>query len=83
MKLEELDDYDDDFNPIVKPVGDNLNVEGVVDLVVNTDDLYGIKLVNNSAYDLYPSLFFFDNSDQVQHCFHSNKYQPINDDVDC
>lgn len=62
-KLEELDDYDDDFNPIVKPVGDNLNVEGVVDIVVNTDDLYGIKIVNNSARDLYPSLFFFDNSD--------------------
>ena len=62
-KVKELDDYDEDFNPIVEPVGDNLNVEGVVDLVVDTDDMYGIKLINNSAHDLYPALFFFDNSD--------------------
>jgi hypothetical protein len=25
--------------------------------------MYGIKLTNNSVLDLYPSLFFFDNSD--------------------
>jgi len=72
-KVEELEDeYDDDFNAIIKPVGDDLNVAGVVDIVVNTDDMYGIKLINNSALDLYPSLFFFDNSDLSI----SSYYQP-------
>jgi hypothetical protein len=62
-KLKELDEYDEDFNVILEPVGDDLNVSGVVDLVVNPDDIYGIRLINKSALDLYPSLFFFDNSD--------------------
>jgi hypothetical protein len=62
-KMQELDEYDDDFNPIFAPTGDNLNAAGVVDIIVDPDDMYGIKLVNNSALDLYPSLFFFDNSD--------------------
>jgi hypothetical protein len=62
-KLKELEEYDEDFNLVLEPVGDNLNVSGIVDLVVNPDDMYGIKLVNTSDLDLYPSLFFFDNSD--------------------
>jgi hypothetical protein len=62
-KLRELEEYDEDFNLVLEPVGDNLNVSGIVDLVVNPDDMYGIKLVNTSDLDLYPSLFFFDNSD--------------------
>jgi len=62
-KLEEREEFDDDFNPILEPVGKNLNVAGVVDIVINPDDVYGIKIVNKSALDLYPSLFFFDNSD--------------------
>ena len=69
-KMQELDEYDEDFNPIFAPTGDNLNTAGVVDIVVDPDDMYGIKLVNNSALDLYPSLFFFDNSDlSICKCF--------------
>jgi hypothetical protein len=62
-RVEELEDYDDDWNAIIGPVGENLNIDGVVDLVVDSDAMYGIKLINNTALDLYPSLFFFDNSD--------------------
>jgi hypothetical protein len=63
MQVKELDEYDDDYNPVIEPVGDDLNVAGVVDLVIEPDQMYGIKLVNNSGLDLYPSLFYFDNSD--------------------
>lgn len=47
------------------PVGDNLNDGsfGVVDLVV-PGNVYGFKLVNESKYDLYPYLFYFDANDQ-------------------
>ena len=62
-KVIELEEYDDDFNPIIKPIGDDLNVTGIVDIIVHPGDLYGIKLINYSGLDLYPSLFFFDNSD--------------------
>jgi hypothetical protein len=56
--------YDEEFNPIIKPVGDNLNVDGIVNLVIDDpDDDYGIKIINRSPIDLHASLFFFDNSD--------------------
>jgi hypothetical protein len=68
--VEELGKYNEDFSPITVPVGENLNAGGIVDIVVNPDDIYGIKLVNNSALNLYPSLFFFDNSDlSICKCF--------------
>jgi hypothetical protein len=69
-RLEEAEETDEDLNTIHKPVGSNLNVAGVVDLIIDPNDdpddprdLYGIKIVNNSNFDLYPSLFYFDNSD--------------------
>ena len=61
IQLEE--EYDGDFNPVVKPDGPNLNVGGVVRLVADPNYMYGIKLVNDTPLALYPSLFFFDNSD--------------------
>ena len=63
MRVKELDEYDDDYNPVIEPIEDDLNVAGVVDLVVEPDKMYGVKLVNNSGLDLYPALFYFDNSD--------------------
>jgi len=62
--MEEELDLDDDLNPIIRPVGENLDVDGVINLTIdpNSEDDYGIKIINNSPLDLYPSLFFFDNS---------------------
>lgn len=40
----------------------NLNQTGVVNIEANTDQVYGIKLVNNSTRHLYPYLFYFDGS---------------------
>jgi hypothetical protein len=62
-RLEEAeDDYDDDFNHIRKPCGENLIKNGIVDIVIQEDAIYGIKLTNKGNKPLYPSLFYFDNS---------------------
>ncbi|KAH9477069.1 hypothetical protein JR316_0010985 [Psilocybe cubensis] len=55
-------DFDNDENQEMSPISPNLYQNGVVDFVVD-DEPYGIKLVNNSEYDFYPYLFYFDNSD--------------------
>jgi hypothetical protein len=63
-RLKELDDeFDDDFNPLITPDGPNLNINGTVDLIVDHNAMYGVKIVNDTDLALYPSLFFFDNSD--------------------
>lgn len=45
------------------PSGSNLLHDGMIYLVVKEGRSYGVKLTNNGPYDLYPSLFYFDNSD--------------------
>jgi len=63
-RLKELNNqFDDDFNPLVAPDGPNLNINGTVDLIVDHNAMYGVKIVNDTNLALYPSLFFFDNSD--------------------
>lgn len=47
----------------LQPYGPDLNVNGVIDFVVDEDAMYGIKIINDTAKPLYPSLFYFDNSD--------------------
>jgi hypothetical protein len=39
IKVKQIDD---DFKPVVKPDGPNLNCTGTVDLVVDDDTVYGI-----------------------------------------
>ena len=54
---------DDDLNDIGCPVGPDLNVGGVVTITASDRVMYGVRIVNNTALALYPSLFYFDNSD--------------------
>lgn len=50
--------------PFMLPIGPNLYQDNIIDLVVEEGDVpYGIKLTNKSSVDLYPNLFYFDNSD--------------------
>jgi hypothetical protein len=58
-ELEE--EWDDDFNPLYK-TGDNLNVAGAVYIDDDDKKEYGFKIVNKTALNLYPALFYFDNS---------------------
>ncbi|KAG9121557.1 hypothetical protein FRC07_002433 [Ceratobasidium sp. 392] len=44
----------------LRPVEVDLNKSGVVDIVVDRNQLYGMKIINNSDYNLYPYLFYFD-----------------------
>jgi hypothetical protein len=56
------------FNDIdggLVPIGPNLYEDGTMNVVADTDlnIPYGFKLTNNTPYDLYPYLFYFDLSD--------------------
>lgn len=62
-QVKKLDEFDDDFNPVIRPDGPNLNRDGVIDLIVDDTTMYGVKIVNDTGLALYPSLFYFDNSD--------------------
>lgn len=54
---------DINFQPVLGPTGPNLNLFGVIDLVADGRFKYGMKITNDSPFDLYPSIFLFDNSD--------------------
>ena len=59
FKLEKSPDMNLQFSP----VGPNLYQNNVVELLVDEDDLYGIRLTNKTGRDIFPNLFYFDNSD--------------------
>lgn len=61
--VQSNEEYDDYLQPVIQPIGPNLNRENIIDLQVQSDKMYGLKITNNSDMALYPSLFFFDNSD--------------------
>ena len=61
--VESKEEYDDSLQPIVNPIGPNLNRENIIDLQIQNPKMYGMKIINNSDIALYPSVFFFDNSD--------------------
>ncbi|KAA1472307.1 hypothetical protein DENSPDRAFT_173021 [Dentipellis sp. KUC8613] len=64
MKVElSEEEYDDDLNPVVNPAGPDMNKANVVEIFVGDEAMYGMRIVNTTGRDLYPSLFFFDNSD--------------------
>ena len=56
-------DYDSSGKAIVKPTGDNHLQLGVIDVVASDRTMYGYKITNNSARDLYINAFYFDNTD--------------------
>jgi len=43
--------------------GPNLHSAGTIDFIVDEGCVYGVKLTNLSPRDLYPTLFYLDNSD--------------------
>ncbi|PPQ84732.1 hypothetical protein CVT25_013797 [Psilocybe cyanescens] len=62
VEFYKLDDSNElDWRKFV-PEGENLFYNGVVDFEVEEGAPYGLKLVNKSACDLYPYLFFFNNN---------------------
>ncbi|KAG8794532.1 hypothetical protein FRC12_023741, partial [Ceratobasidium sp. 428] len=59
---EDLAEWNPDGkHPLIR-YGENLNKNGVVEIVANPDHYYGYRIVNDTKLDLYPYLFYFDAS---------------------
>ncbi|CCO37708.1 Metacaspase-7 Short=AtMC7 [Rhizoctonia solani AG-1 IB] len=58
-KLQFIEEFTEEGSPILVPEGENRNVGGVVDIVANPDNCYGVKVVNRSRQDLYAYLIDF------------------------
>jgi hypothetical protein len=54
--------YDDNMQPVMEQIRDNLNQNDVINLIASAQDMYGIRIVNDSSVPLYAALFYFDNS---------------------
>jgi hypothetical protein len=72
VEFVELNRFEEDFDntgyPMYVPRGENLLQDGVVNLHIYLDlKPYGIKLTNNSEWDLFPVAFYFDHSDWSIH----------------
>jgi hypothetical protein len=71
LKVEfmELKKSEEEFeatgHPVILPTcGENLLRDGTIDLFIDSvPKPYGIKLTNNSDWDLFPAAFYFDHSD--------------------
>jgi hypothetical protein len=62
-EVEEVEgEYEDDLNVMMKPIRDNLNQNGIINLVSGVQQ-YGIKIINHSAATLYGALFYFNMND--------------------
>ncbi|PPQ75224.1 hypothetical protein CVT26_008309 [Gymnopilus dilepis] len=78
LEFYQLGWSDDAFG--LKPLGRNLYKEGIIDVVSNHDSPYGVKLINDSPYDLYPYLFLFNCADlsiedfYISPCLHDSPY---------
>jgi hypothetical protein len=57
--------YDEDLHPVIEPIGDNLNRNGMISLITGAESkgMYGIKIINDTARPLYMALFYFDMND--------------------
>jgi hypothetical protein len=56
--------YDDDFEPVLSPIRDSWKGGKEFELQINDKEtIYGWKIMNKRKVDLYPALFYFDNSD--------------------
>ena len=55
--------FDEDFEPVLSPTKASWKGGKVFDLQINDRGIYGWKIINKKNVDLYPSLFYFNNSD--------------------
>ena len=63
LKMSE-EEFEATGYPVILPSGENLLRDGAIDLSIGSDPKpYGIKLTNNSDWDLFPAAFYFDHSD--------------------
>ena len=55
----------DTFRLLRRPCGKNLLKDGIITLSLHdgVNDVFGIRIINTSGSDLYPSIFYFNNSE--------------------
>ena len=64
IELNEVEeDFDDEFISFYKPITASGDLKVGKDLILRTETTYGWTISNNWTNSLYPSLFYFDNSD--------------------
>jgi hypothetical protein len=66
FKLEFSDQFDEGTLRLLRrPSGETLLKDGIVTVPIRDgiDDVFGIRITNTSRKDLYPSIFYFDNSE--------------------
>jgi len=62
MQVDQMDDFDDDGYPLMGATGPNLIQNDIIDIVVDNNKRYGMRVTNNTPWDLYPYAFLFSNS---------------------
>jgi hypothetical protein len=82
LRLETLSDHG---SVMYRPVDDgNLFSEGYAKVLYDRQAVYGFKVVNNSNYDLFPYLFYFDPADySIQVCTMPFQKSPTCDTHPC
>lgn len=61
IELNPLDvEYDDELNPVIQLKGSSIIQEGVAELTVDPEAMYGVRIENRTAMALYASVFYFD-----------------------
>jgi len=66
FKLEFTGQLDEGtFRLLRRPSGENLLKDGVITLCLHdgVNDVFGIRITNTSPWDVYPSIFYFNNSE--------------------
>ncbi|TDL22051.1 hypothetical protein BD410DRAFT_840169 [Rickenella mellea] len=64
MEFQKLDGkWSDEYKWVVTPTGPNLIANEQVDMVVDSNVIFGVTIHNHTDSPLYPYLFYFDGSD--------------------
>ena len=59
MEVEYAEELDEDGNSLMRAVGPNLIKNDIIDIVVDRKKMYGMRVTNNTRWDLYPYAFLF------------------------
>jgi len=62
MELIQTDDFDDDGYPLMGATGPNIIKNDIINIVADRNKRYGMRVTNNTPWDLYPYAFLFSNS---------------------
>ena len=59
MELVQTDDFDDNCRPLMEATGPNIIKTDIIDIVADRSKRYGMRVTNNTSWDLYLYGFLF------------------------